>query len=109
MKPISQLLAAATAVLACTGVQASEALAQKYACVACHQADRKVVGPSWNDITAKYAADAKSPQSITRLADSIRKGGSGKWGNVPMPPQAALSDADAKALAHWLLTRSTGK
>lgn len=106
MKPISQLLAAATAVLACTGVQASEALTSKYACVACHQADKRLVGPSWNDISAEYANGKKS---VAQLADSIKKGGIGKWGNVPMPPQAALSDADAKALASWLLTRSAGK
>lgn len=88
--------------LACTGAsaQASEALAAKYACVACHQASTKVVGPSWKDIAAKYADGGAT---AAQLAESIKRGGSGKWGSIPMPAQPAVPDADAQALAGWIL------
>jgi cytochrome c len=79
---------------------ASEALARKYACTACHQIDRKLVGPSFKDIAAKYAdgsVDAK------QLAARIKAGGSGKWGAIPMPAQAQVQPADLDALAAWIL------
>lgn len=79
---------------------ASEALARKYACTACHQADRKLVGPSFKDIAAKYAdgsVDAK------QLAARIKAGGSGRWGAIPMPAQAQVPAADLDALAAWIL------
>lgn len=79
---------------------ASLALAQKYACVACHQPATKVVGPSWKDIGAKYG-DGKG--TAAQLAASIKAGSSGKWGPMPMPPQAQVPDADLQALAQWLL------
>ncbi len=85
-------------------VQASDALAKKYACTACHATDEKVVGPSFNDIAKKYAAQNDAPDAI---ATSIRKGGVGKWGSVPMPANEQISDADAKTLAAWVL--SAGK
>lgn len=79
---------------------ANKELAQKNACLACHAVDKKLVGPSYQDVAKKYGGqnDAEA-----MLAASIKKGGSGKWGPVPMPAQAALSDADAKALAGWVL------
>lgn len=79
---------------------ASQALAQKYACVACHQPATKVVGPSWKDIGAKYG-DGKG--TAAQLAASIKAGSSGKWGAMPMPPQAQVPDADLQSLAQWLL------
>lgn len=79
---------------------AQDALAAKYACVACHNAERKVVGPSWKDIATKYAGGAKSAEA---LAQSIKKGGAGNWGQVPMPPQPTLPDPDALALSRWIL------
>lgn len=82
--------------------QASDAVAGKYACVACHAADRKLVGPSWKDVATKYA-DGSKPAAA--LATSIKAGGSGKWGSIPMPPQPTLPEADAKALAEWILTK----
>ena len=81
-------------------VQAQDALATKYACVACHNAERKVVGPSWKDIAAKYANGGKSAEV---LAQSIKKGGGGNWGAIPMPPQPTLPDQDALALSRWIL------
>ncbi|KQW65077.1 cytochrome C [Variovorax sp. Root411] len=79
---------------------ASTALAQKYSCVACHQPATKVVGPSWKDIGAKYG-DGKG--TAAQLAASIKAGSSGKWGSMPMPPQAQVPDADLQSLAQWLL------
>ena len=78
---------------------ASEQLAQKYACVGCHQADKKIVGPSWSSIREKY----KGSVTPAQLAKSIKAGGSGKWGPIPMPPQGTVSDGDALALASWIL------
>jgi cytochrome c len=79
---------------------ASQQLAQKNACVACHAADRKLVGPSYADVAKKYGTQASA---VAQLTESIRKGGVGKWGPIPMPAQPNLSEDDAKALAQWVL------
>lgn len=79
---------------------ASLALATKNACTACHAVDKKLVGPAYQDIAKKYASQK---DAAAMLAKSIKAGGSGKWGPVPMPAQAALSDADALTLAQWVL------
>ena len=75
-------------------------LAQKNACTACHAVDKKLVGPSYQEVAKKYAGQK---DAVAQLSASIRKGGSGKWGAVPMPAQPALSDADVKTLAEWVL------
>ncbi len=74
-------------------------LAKKNACMACHAVDKKLVGPAYQEVAKKYAG-----KNADELAKSIKAGGSGKWGPVPMPAQAALSDADAKTLAAWILS-----
>lgn len=91
--------ALALAVLS-TPTWASKELAQKNACLACHATDKKLVGPSYQDVAKKY--NGQKDAEVT-LAASIKKGGAGKWGPIPMPAQAALSDADAKTLAAWVL------
>lgn len=98
MKTLHLVLAAAA--FAAAPAWASKELAQKSACVACHAVDKKLVGPSFQDIAKKYAGQK---DAADQLARSIKAGGSGKWGAVPMPPQPALSDADAKVLAVWIL------
>jgi cytochrome c len=90
---------AAAAVLP-TAAQASEQLAQRHACMACHHADAQRVGPSWARIRDKYKDGSVN---AAQLARSIKAGGTGKWGAIPMPPQPALPDADAQALASWIL------
>jgi cytochrome c len=75
-------------------------LAKKNACMACHAVDKKVVGPAYQDVAKKYAGQK---DAAVNLVKSIKAGGSGKWGPVPMPAQAALSDADANTLAAWIL------
>lgn len=81
---------------------ANPALAQKYNCTACHQPKTKTVGPSWQDIARKYAAQK---DAATQMSTKIKKGGSGVWGPVPMPPNPQVSDADLKTLVSWILTQ----
>ncbi len=98
MKLVQILIGAA--VLVSAPAFASKDLAQKNACLACHAVDKKLVGPSYQSIAAKYAGQKDAEAMLTA---SIKKGGSGKWGPIPMPAQAALSEADAKTLAAWVL------
>lgn len=79
---------------------ASLQLAQKNACVACHATDRKLVGPSYNEVIKRYSGQA---DAVAKLTASIRAGGAGKWGPVPMPAQPNLSEADARTLAQWIM------
>lgn len=99
MKTAALLFTAAAAVT-CLPAHANLALAQKSACTACHAVDKKIVGPSYQDVAKKYAGQ-KDAEAV--VAASIKAGGAGKWGPVPMPAQPALSDADAKTLTTWIL------
>jgi cytochrome c len=76
------------------------ALARQSACMTCHDVDRTVVGPAFAAVARKYAGDEGA---AARLARKIRSGGSGTWGSVPMPAQAQVQEADAMALARWIL------
>ncbi|HEY1103193.1 MAG TPA: c-type cytochrome [Burkholderiaceae bacterium] len=89
-------------IAACTSAPAfaSLELAQKNACMACHGVDKKIVGPAFQDVAKKYAGQK---DAVATVAASIKNGGSGKWGPIPMPGAEGLSDADAKALATWIL------
>lgn len=79
---------------------ASAELVKEKNCMVCHSVDKKLVGPSFNDIKQKYE---KNPSALTKLSDKIRKGGSGVWGAVPMPPNTQVSEDDAKVLVRWIL------
>ena len=79
---------------------ANKALADKQGCLGCHAAATKLVGPAYRAVAAKYADDA---DAVSTLAQSIRNGGTGKWGDMAMPPQKQVSEADAKKLARWIL------
>ena len=81
---------------------ADQALATSKNCMACHAVDKKLVGPSYKDIAAKYAADKAA---VDKLAAKIIKGGSGVWGPVPMPANPQVNAADAKKLAGWVLAQ----
>ena len=76
------------------------ALAQSKNCLGCHAMDRKVVGPAFKAVAAKYAGD---PAAAARLATKIRVGGSGVWGPVPMPANQQVSASEAAQLAAWVL------
>ncbi|MDZ7653042.1 MAG: c-type cytochrome [Burkholderiaceae bacterium] len=75
-------------------------LAKAKNCLACHAADKKVVGPSYKDVAAKYAADK---DAVAKLSKKIREGGVGSWGQIPMPANPQVSDAEAQTLAKWVL------
>ena len=100
MSRLPAVAAALVLAAAASPALANLALAQKHACTACHAVDKKVIGPSYADVAKKYAGQKDAAKT---LAASIKAGGSGKWGPVPMPPQAQLSDADLTTLATWIL------
>lgn len=81
---------------------ASEQLAKKHNCLACHTVDKKMVGPSYKDVAAKYRGDKAA---AAKLAAKVKNGGQGVWGNVPMPPNTAVPDADVNALVKWILSQ----
>jgi cytochrome c len=101
MKSAIFALAATAAALAAPAAFASAELAQKKNCMACHATDKKLVGPAYKDVAAKYAKDKDATK---KLAEKIIKGGSGVWGPVPMPANAQVSPAEAEQLAKWVLT-----
>jgi cytochrome c len=80
---------------------ASEALAKKYNCLACHTVDKKLIGPAYQDVAAKYKGDAGAE---AKLVAKIKNGGAGTWGQIPMPPNSTVPDADIKTLAKWVLS-----
>jgi len=94
-------LAAGIAALAALPAQAQEDLAKKHNCLACHAVDKKVVGPAYKDVAAKYRSDKTAE---AKLIDKVKKGGTGVWGQIPMPPNAAVPDADVKKLVEWILS-----
>lgn len=92
---------AAISLLSAAPAFADEALAKSKNCLACHSMDKKLVGPSFKDIAAKYAGQ----DVVAALATKVQKGGSGVWGPVPMPPNPAVSADDAKKLVEWVLSQ----
>jgi cytochrome c len=110
MPKIAARSATLTALLACActlpvahaapDVTRATQLAAQHACLGCHAADKKLVGPSYQDVAAKYKDDAGAR---AHLAQKIKAGGAGVWGPVPMPPNPGLSDADVQVLVDWVL------
>jgi cytochrome c len=94
------LLIGASASVLMPTAWASEELARKHNCLACHALDKEVVGPAYQDVARRYKGRKDAEATV---AANIRKGGVGKWGQVPMPAQTTLSDADTQALARWIL------
>ena len=93
--------AAAAASAPAFAADAGLELAQKKNCLACHAVDKKVVGPAYKDVAAKYAGDKTAE---AKLAEKIIKGGAGVWGPVPMPANPQVSADEAKTLAKWVLS-----
>ena len=79
---------------------ANPQLAQQKNCMACHAVDKKLVGPSYKEVAAKYAGQK---DAVDKLTQKVLKGGSGAWGAVPMPANPQVSEADAKTLVQWVL------
>src|SRR6185369_16158479 len=82
--------------------QANEELAKKHLCTTCHVVKgTKTIGPSYAEVAKKYAGQKDAE---AKLVDKVKKGGQGVWGQIPMPPNAAVPDADIKTLVHWVLS-----
>lgn len=95
------IIASAAAVLAAPAAQANEALLKKHNCLACHQIDKKLVGPAYKDVAKKYKGQK---DAAAKLAEKVKKGGVGVWGQVPMPPNVQVPDADIKAMVDYILS-----
>lgn len=74
---------------------------QKDGCTACHAIDKKIVGPAYQDVAEKYRGDATA---AAKLQEKVKKGGSGVWGPVPMPPNTQVTDADIKTMVAYILS-----
>ncbi len=102
--PAWQLAACAAALVA--GLAASQPaladaeLARAKNCMACHALDKKLIGPSYKDVAAKYAADRNA---TAKLAKKVRDGGVGVWGQIPMPANPQVSAEEATRLVNWVL------
>lgn len=94
------LLATGAAHAAIDNAQA-EALMKKDGCAACHAVDKKIVGPAYNEVAAKYKGDAKAQAMLVK---KVKDGGVGVWGQIPMPPNSAVPQADIDNLVAWILT-----
>lgn len=104
MNPPTRLLLAATLAAAFGGAHAADPaqVSASAGCSACHAVDKKLVGPSWKEVAARYRSDAAAP---ALLAERVRKGSTGVWGQVPMVPvdRKTIGDADLKAVIAWVL------
>ena len=106
MKLAITLLAAAAAVSLAAhthaaDAKAAEALAKSSGCLACHTVDKKLVGPSYREIANRYRQDKGA---AAKLAQKVKAGGKGVWGDIPMPPNGHVKDADIQSIVQWILT-----
>lgn len=100
MKYLSTLAAAALAALT-SPAMANMELAQKKSCLACHGVEQRMIGPAYKDVAAKY----KGQKGVeAKLVEKVLKGGKGAWGEIPMPANPQVSEAEAKELVHWILS-----
>ena len=102
MKALLVAVAAVGSLLMAGTASADQALAQKSGCLACHSIDKKVLGPSYKDVAAKYKGDKTAE---AKLAEKVKKGGSGTWGPMPMPANTQVKDEDIKTLVKWILAQ----
>jgi len=100
MKNIAIGLTAACLVLAGTA-QANEKLLQASGCTACHSVDKKLVGPGYKDVAAKYRGNKGAEADLIK---KVKAGSKGVWGDIPMPPNAHVKDEDIKTLVRWVLS-----
>lgn len=104
---MKKLLTGTAAILAfglAAGAQAQDAskLAQDKACLACHQVDKKLVGPSYKEVAKKYAG---SKTAEATLIKKVREGGTGVWGQIPMPSNTGVNEKEAQILVKWILSQ----
>lgn len=101
MKAVWMGMVAASALLMVGTAQANPDLAKSSGCMNCHTVDKKLVGPGFKEVAAKYKDDAGAE---AKLAEKVKKGSQGVWGPVPMPPNSNVSDANIKTLVQWVLS-----
>lgn len=102
MKALLVAVVAAGSLLMAGQAAADQALAQKSGCLACHGVDKKVLGPAFKDIAAKYKGD-KAAEG--KLVAKVKKGGSGVWGPIPMPANSPqVKDGDIKTIVKWIMS-----
>jgi len=106
MSPIrtSQAAAVLLTVIGLIGPMSAEAsmeLARSKNCIACHSVDKQVLGPAYKEVAAKYAGDK---EALARLTKKVREGGVGVWGQIPMPANPQVTEAEAQTLAKWVLS-----
>lgn len=102
MKAILLAVVTAGSLMMAGQAAADQALAQKSGCLACHGVDKKILGPGFKDIAAKYKGD-KSAEG--KLVTKVKKGGSGVWGPIPMPANSPnVKDGDIKSIVKWIMT-----
>jgi cytochrome c len=94
--------ALAIAAVAALPASANQELAQKAGCMTCHGVDKKVIGPAFKDVAAKYKGNAKAE---AELFTKVKQGGKGVWGDIPMPPNAHVKDDDIKTLVKWVMSQ----
>ena len=97
----SHIVSIVTACMVSAPAWANPDLAQKKNCMACHAVDKKLVGPAYKDVAAKYAGQK---DAVDKLAVKVVKGGAGVWGAVPMPANPQVTEAEAKQLVQWIMT-----
>ena len=100
MKIIVITLAAACFAVAGTA-HANEKLAQASGCTACHSIDKKLVGPAYKDVAAKYRGNKGAEAELIK---KVKAGGKGVWGDIPMSPNAHVKDEDIRTLVQWILS-----
>ncbi len=102
MKAFLIMVVTASALMMAGQASANEALAKKSGCLACHGVDKKVLGPGFKDIAAKYKGDASAEG---KLVTKVKAGGSGVWGPIPMPANSPqVKDADIQTIVKWILS-----
>jgi cytochrome c len=101
MTRVIAALAAVAAMLISTAASAQLELAKQKNCLACHAVDKKLVGPAYKDVAAKYANDK---DAAARLAKKVREGGVGVWGQIPMPANPQVNEAESLQLVKWVLS-----
>jgi cytochrome c len=101
MTRVIAALAAIGAMLISTAASAQLDLAKQKNCLACHAVDKKLVGPAYKDVAAKYASDK---DAAAKLAKKVREGGVGVWGQIPMPANPQVNEAESLQLVKWVLS-----
>ena len=101
MKQVIAASAVTLGLLLASGAQADEKLAQANGCMTCHQTDNKVLGPGYKEVAAKYRGNAGAQAMLVK---KVKDGGKGVWGEMVMPPNAHVKDADIASIVKWILT-----